>query len=101
MLTNKERNFLRGLGNEMNPIVIVGKGGLSDNIVAQLDEALTARELVKCRVLPHTEYEPYEIAEALALRTNSEVVQVVGRNMLIYRRPPLGQTSKLEWPTEA
>jgi RNA-binding protein len=101
LLTNKERNFLRSLGNELSPIVIIGKGGLTPNIIDQLEEALTARELVKCRVLPHTEYDPYEIAGALSEQTHSEVVQVVGRNMLIYRRPPVGKTSKLGWPTEA
>lgn len=98
MLTNKERNFLRALGNELGPIVMVGKGGLTDNIVEQLDQVLTTKELVKCRVLPNTESNPNEIAAALSLKTNSEVVQVVGRNMLIYRCPPLGKPSKLEWP---
>lgn len=100
MLTNKERNFLRRIGNELTPIVIVGKGGLNDNIVEQLDQALTARELVKCRVLPRTDNDPREVADTLAEKTSAEVVQVVGNNMLIYRKPEAGKVSKLDWPAE-
>lgn len=100
MLSNKERNFLRALGNEMDPILIVGKGGITDNVREQLDEALSARELVKCRVLPHTEFEPAEISRELAEDANAEVVQVVGRNMLLYRKPAPGKKSKLPWPAE-
>ncbi|HOJ77527.1 MAG TPA: ribosome assembly RNA-binding protein YhbY [Bacillota bacterium] len=98
-MLNKQRNFLRALGNEMQPIVIVGKSGINENLLEQLDQALTARELVKCRVLPHTPFDTREIAEELALKTNSEIVQVVGRNMLLYRKPT-GKESKLPWPTE-
>ncbi len=100
MLTNKERNFLRRIGNELSPIVIVGKGGINDNVVEQLDQALTARELVKCRVLPHTDNDPREVADTLAERTGAEVVLVVGNNMLLYRRPEPGKPSKLNWPAE-
>lgn len=100
MLTNKERYFLRSLGNELSPIVIVGKGGVSESIFAQLDEALTARELVKCRVLPHTQYDPAEVAQELTVKTGSETVQIIGRNILIYRRPKPGKPSKITWATE-
>jgi RNA-binding protein len=85
MLTSKERSYLRGLGNKLEPILIIGKGGVTDQIEEQLDEALTARELVKGRVLPHTEYEVDEVASDLAERVQAEVVQVIGRNILFYR----------------
>lgn len=100
MLTNKERNFLRARGNELNPIVIIGKSGVTDTIIEQLDQALVARELVKCRVLPHTEFEASEIALKMARATQAEVVQVIGQNMLLYRKSAPGKPSKLNWPAE-
>jgi RNA-binding protein len=99
VLTNKQRNFLRASGNELDPILIVGKGGVTAQIVKELELALTARELVKGRVLPHTEYDVREVARELAARTNAEIVQTVGRNILFYRPSEQGP-SKLEWPEE-
>lgn len=100
MLTSKERNFLRGLGNELSPVVIVGKNGVTDTVLEQLDQVLATRELVKCRVLPHTDLETGEVAKSLAEASGGEVVQVIGRNMLIYRRPEPGKASFLPWSTE-
>jgi len=97
MITSKQRSFLRSLGNELEPILTVGKGGLSETIVIQLEQALTARELVKGRVLPHNEWDPTEIATELATKTKAEVVQVIGRNILFYRAPAPGTPSKLNW----
>jgi RNA-binding protein len=99
LLTNKQRNFLRASGNELEPVVFVGKGGVSAAIVKELDLALTARELVKGRVLPHTEYDVREVAEKLAAQTGAAIVQSVGRNILFYR-PPAQGVSKLDWPEE-
>jgi RNA-binding protein len=99
VLTNKQRNFLRAGGNELDPIVIVGKGGVTGQIVKELDLALTARELVKGRVLPHTEYDVRTVADELAAQTGAEIVQTVGRNILFYR-PPAQGPSKLGWPEE-
>ena len=100
MLTNKQRNFLRALGQEQRPVLIVGKNGITEEVVTQLDQALTARELVKGRVLPHTEFEVREVADELAERTGADVVLTVGRNMLLYRPPAPGTPSKLPWPEE-
>lgn len=99
LLTNKQRNFLRASSNELDPIVIVGKGGVTVQIAKELDLALTARELVKGRVLPHTEYDVREVAEELAAQTGAEIVQTVGRNIVFYRSPVQGP-SKLPWPEE-
>jgi RNA-binding protein len=100
MLTSKQRSFLRGLANEMEPILIIGKAGINENAVIQLDQALTARELVKGRVLPHTEYEVDEVARELAAQTNSDIVQVIGRNMIFYRPPQNGAPGKINWSKE-
>lgn len=96
MLTSKQRSYLRSLGNEMEPILIIGKGGVTDNVVEQLDQALTARELVKVRVLPHTEFDVKEIGESLTRETVSEIVQIIGRNILFYRTPPKNAVKKID-----
>nr|WP_227767578.1 ribosome assembly RNA-binding protein YhbY [Zhaonella formicivorans] len=85
MLTGKQKRFLRAMGNEIEPIIQVGKGGVNDNVVKQVDEALEARELIKVRVLQNCLEEPEDVAEALAEETKAELVQVIGRNMLLYR----------------
>lgn len=97
MLTSRQRSKLRSIGNALDPIVTIGKGGISDNVIAQLDDALLARELVKARVLPHTIFDMNEIAQELAAKTAAEVVQLIGRNILFYRSPLAGQPSKLNW----
>lgn len=95
VLNSKQRSLLRGLGNELEPILIVGKGGVTASIIEQLDQALNARELVKGRVLPHTDLNPRQIADTLAQATAADIVQVIGRNMLLYRSPKPGQTPKI------
>ncbi|HEX7715250.1 MAG TPA: YhbY family RNA-binding protein [Bacillota bacterium] len=97
MLTSKQRSFLRALGNEMEPILTIGKGGISATVIEQLDQALSARELIKARVLPHTEYESRSIAEEMATAINCEIVQVIGRNILFYRQAQPGVSSKIPW----
>ncbi len=86
MLTGKQRRFLRALGTGIDPVIQIGKGGIGETLVQQLDEALEARELVKIRVINNAPLEPREIAAQLAEATNSELVQVIGRNLLYYRR---------------
>jgi RNA-binding protein len=100
LLTNKQRNFLRAAGNTLPPIVIVGKGGVTAQVTEGLEQALTVRELVKGRVLPHTEFDVREVADELARQTGAEVVQTVGRNILFYRPPVGGAPSKLNWAEE-
>lgn len=97
VLTSKQRSFLRALGTDLEPILTIGKGGVSDAVIEQLDQALTARELVKTRVLPHTENEPRAIAEEMAATVHCEIVQVIGRNILFYRQAGPGVASKIPW----
>lgn len=96
MLTSKQRSMLRSIGNDLDPIITVGKSGITDNLIEQLDQALTARELVKGRVLPHTSFDTAEIATELADKTSAEVVQVIGRNVLFYRTPNDGASKLLQ-----
>ena len=85
-LTSKQRARLRGLANHMEPIVHIGKDGLGDNLIKQANDALEARELIKCRVLENSEYTSREAADALAAATRSEVVQVIGTKFVLYRQ---------------
>ena len=88
MLTSNQRAVLRGMANSMDTIFQVGKGGISDTLVAQTDDALRARELIKLRVLENSGYTAREAAEQLAEQTGSDVVQVIGSRFVLYRRNP-------------
>lgn len=74
------------MGTGIDPIIQIGKYGVVDAVIRQLDEALEARELVKIRVISSAPVEPREIASLLAEATQSEMVQVIGHNILYYRR---------------
>lgn len=85
MLTGKQKRFLRAMGNEMEPILQIGKGGVTEAVIAQANETLEARELFKGRVLPNSMEDVASAAEELAEGTGAELVQVIGRNFLLYR----------------
>ena len=88
MITSKQRAYLRGLGNTVETILQIGKSGNSDTVAAQVNEALTARELVKMRVLETAPVTPKEAAVELAERLSAEVVQVIGTRFILYRPNP-------------
>ena len=86
-LTSKQRAQLRAMANSLEPIVHIGKDGLGDNLIKQANDALEARELIKCRVLDNNlEYDARSAAEALAAATRSQVVQVIGTKFVLYRQ---------------
>lgn len=85
-MTSKQRAFLRGQANNIDPILHAGKGGISAAMIKQADDALTARELIKGKVLESAPESAREVAETLAAETNSEVVHVIGRTFVLYRR---------------
>ena len=84
MLTSKQRAYLRSLANPIDTIVMVGKSGMSPELVKQADDALTARELIKGRALETAPLSAREAAEELAKETNSEVLQVIGTLLVLY-----------------
>lgn len=88
MLTGKQRRHLRGLGHKLEIVVHVGKGGLDDGLVAAVDQALSDHELVKIKVGESAGMDRHEAAEALATKTKSQVAQVLGYTVLLYRRHP-------------
>ena len=84
-LTSKQRAQLRGLANNIDTILIVGKEGIGDNLVQQANEALEARELIKGRVLENSMLTAREAAEELKVAARCEVVQVIGSKFVLYR----------------
>ena len=88
MLTSKQRAFLRSKATAFEPILQVGKGGVSENMLILVEKALDARELIKVHVLENCEYTAREAIEMLAGETNSEPVQVIGNKLVLYRRNP-------------
>ncbi len=84
-LTSKQRAQLRSLANGIDTILIVGKDGIGENLIAQANDALESRELVKGKVLETCEYTAREICEQLSKQTRSEQVQVIGSKFVLYR----------------
>lgn len=84
-LTSKQRAQLRGMAATMDTILHVGKDGIGDNLVKQMNDALEARELIKGRVLENSMYTAREAAEELRVKARCEVVQVIGSKFVLYR----------------
>lgn len=85
MLTSKQRAALRSMANEMDPIMQVGKGGIGEELIISVNNALEARELIKMSTLETSPYTAREAADALAEATGADVVAVVGRRFVLYR----------------
>ena len=85
MLTSKQRAMLRGMANGEPTIMQIGKGGITDNLVKTVSDALEARELIKLSVLETCEYTPRETADLLAERTGADTAGVIGRKIILYR----------------
>ncbi len=88
MLTSKQRAALRAIASNTDTIMQIGKGGISENLIAQVDNALKAREIVKIRVLETAFMTPAEAAAELSEATRSEVAQVIGTKFVLYRENP-------------
>lgn len=85
MITSKQRAYLRSLANDLPAIMQVGKGGVSENLLKTLSDALEARELIKLHVLENSGYAPREMVDALAEALDAEAVSAVGRKIVLYR----------------
>lgn len=95
-MTSKQRSYLKGLAMKLEPIFQIGKSSLTPEFTTGIGEALAARELIKITVLKNCMDEPKEIAATLAERTNSQVVQVIGRKIVLYRESK--NNKKIELP---
>ena len=85
-MTNKQRAYLSGLAANEPAIILVGKASVSPEVINQIDEALEKRELIKIGVLKNCMDDPSEIAQIMAERTRSEVVRVIGKKIILYRK---------------
>jgi RNA-binding protein len=82
------RRHLRALGHHLDPVVHCGKEGVSTALVAAVDSALGTHELIKVRISENAEGDRHDLAEAIAKATASELVEVLGRTLLLYRQHP-------------
>ncbi|MEH7353231.1 ribosome assembly RNA-binding protein YhbY [Neobacillus drentensis] len=85
MLTGKQKRFLRSKAHHLDPIFQVGKGGVNENMIKQISDALEARELFKVSVLQNCEEDKTVIAEHLAEGTGAEIVQIIGSTIVLYK----------------
>lgn len=86
MLTGKQRSYLRSMGNTIEPIVQIGKDGIDEGIINQIDEALEAREIIKITVLRNSLIDAREACEEVCSETGADPVQVIGNRFIVYRR---------------
>lgn len=97
-MTTKQRAYLKGLAMNIDPIFQIGKGGLTTEYLESVEEALEARELIKINVLKNCLDEPKELGYAIAENTDSEVVQVIGRKIVLYREARQPEKRKIVLP---
>ncbi len=84
-MTTKQRAYLKGLAMTMDSILQIGKNSMTPEFTKAIDEALAARELIKISVLKNCGDDPRSLAEIIAERTHAEVVQVIGKKIVLYR----------------
>ncbi|MDY0234672.1 MAG: ribosome assembly RNA-binding protein YhbY [Gudongella sp.] len=96
MITGKQRSYLKSMANNIDSIFQIGKGGISDNLIKQVDDALNAREIVKISILKNNELDPTEVALLLAEKLNAEFVQSIGKKFTLYRESE--KNKKIELP---
>ena len=98
MITTKQRAYLRGLANSIEPVTQIGKGGLGGNGLITADKALEAHELVKLTVLETCPESAKEVMTALCDKLGCEAVQVIGRKVVIYRPATKEENRKIVLP---
>jgi len=86
MFTSKQRAYLKSLASAENAIFQIGKAGCTPEVTQAIEQALNARELIKISVLNNSEEDPRQIAQMIAERTHSEVVHVIGKKIVLYKK---------------
>ncbi|MED4604085.1 ribosome assembly RNA-binding protein YhbY [Paenibacillus validus] len=85
MLTGKQKRFLRSQAHHLTPIFQVGKGGVNDHLIRHIEEAIETRELMKVSILNNCMEDRHEVAEQLAEGAGAELVQVIGKTIVLYK----------------
>jgi RNA-binding protein len=95
MLTGKQKRFLRAEAHHLTPIFQVGKGGVNENMINQIKEALEVRELIKVSILQNNMDDKHEVAEDLAAGAGAQLVQLIGHTVVLYKESRENKTIKL------
>ena len=98
MITGKQRSYLRGLSNKLEPIVFIGKQDLTENIINEIDTALNTRELVKVKIQENSTLKPKETANIVAEKLGAEFVQAIGRKFTLYREALEPENRQIKLP---
>ena len=85
MITGKQRSYLKSLAHNLDPILIIGKGGVTDNTIKQLNDALEKHELLKIKILNNNMEDPKHLQERILEVLKAEFVQFIGSKLTIYR----------------
>ena len=86
MITSKQRSYLRSLAHNIDPTVYIGKAGVTENVIMEIDQCLEARELVKVKIQEGAELDAKAVANELAPGLGAEFVQAIGRKFTLYRQ---------------
>ncbi|MFX3635710.1 MAG: ribosome assembly RNA-binding protein YhbY [Candidatus Pristimantibacillus sp.] len=101
MLTGKQKRYLRAMAHHLTPIFQVGKGGTNDQLVRHINEAIEVRELIKVSVLNNCMDDPKEIGVEVAEAAGAELVQVIGKTIVLYKQSSDEKYRKIELPKPA
>ena len=98
MITSKQRSYLRSLAHNIDPLVYVGKSGVTENVVKELDTCLENKELVKVKLQEGCDLDPKELANEMAEELGAEFVQAIGRKFTLYRQSSDPEKRQIELP---
>ena len=98
MITSKQRSFLKSLAHNIDPAVYIGKAGVTENVVKEIDMCLEARELVKVKLQEGCALTPKDVANDVAARLGAEFVQAIGRKFTLYRQSKENKQIELPRP---
>ena len=98
MITGKQRSYLRKLGQELDPLVFIGKNDVTETVIKELDKLLTSRELVKVKIQEGSLLEAKPTANELAELLGADFVQAIGRKFVLYRQAPEKEDRKIVLP---
>ena len=96
MITGKQRSYLKSLAHDIDPTVYIGKAGVTDTVIKEIDMCLEARELVKVKLQDGCVMEPKDVANDMAAKLGAEFVQAIGRRFTLYRQSK--ENKKIELP---
>jgi len=97
MLRGKQKRYLRSLAHHLDPVVMVGKNGLSESLIQKVDEALNSHELIKVKFVEYKN-EKKKLTEDIAAETGSEVAGMIGHNAILFRKHPEEKKRKIKLP---